>query len=114
MGSYLRWFAGGAMLLAQVGGIAYSRLVPERYFCWAPYDIHTKYVFETRIGGRPLSEEESYARYHIPRAGEDHRSPANVIDLLRRVERRHADRAVELVLRYQVNGGPEQIWRWPD
>jgi hypothetical protein len=113
MGAWLRWVAGGALLLAQAGGIVYSRFVPERYFCWAPYDIHTEFVIEARVGGRELNGEEIHARYHIPKAGADHRSPHNVIDLLRRVERRHRDSSVEVVLRYRVNGGAEQTWRWP-
>jgi len=113
MGAWLRWVAGAGFLVAQVGGIAYSRFVPERYFSWAPYDIHTEFAIEASMDGRQLSEAEIYARYHIPKTGADHRSPHNVIDLLRRVERRHRSNSVEVVLRYRVNGGVERTWRWP-
>jgi hypothetical protein len=105
---------GICVLAAQLVGIASSRMSPERYFCWAPYDIHTAYTIEVRVDGRELTPSEIERRYRKPKRARDNRSPYNIIDVIRRVERGRLTGGAEVVLRYQVNGKTGQVWRWPE
>jgi hypothetical protein len=114
MGGRLQLALGFCLLAIQLAGIAHSRTVQERYFCWAPYDIHTSYSIQTRIDGRDLSASEIRHRYNKPKQDRDNRSPFNVIDVIRRVERMRVTEAAEVRLRYRVNGKAVQVWRWPE
>ena len=38
MGEKIRTSLGLILLAAQVYGIGLARFIPERYFCWGPYD----------------------------------------------------------------------------
>jgi hypothetical protein len=111
----IRLAAGCALLAFQLGAVVYARFVDSRYFCWAPYDTQTDYAIEAAAGGRPLTAEEIRARYRRPAKGTDNRSPRHVQDILSGVETRYrADDPTEIVMRYRVNGGAEQVWRWPE
>ncbi len=103
-----------ALLAAQVAGVAYSFFTPLRYFCWSPYDRQTRFTVEVEVGGRRLRPAHALARYRLPEHGWDQRSPANVLDKIRQYEESYGrgdDARVRVI--YDVNGGPEQEWRWP-
>ncbi|MBR9914925.1 MAG: DUF3421 domain-containing protein [Algicola sp.] len=107
----IRFFIGVCFLLLQIGGIVYARFVPERFFCWAPYDSHTKFEVLVTINGRTLSSEEASDRYHYKMKGWEQRSIHNIISLIRQYERSYGknDHA-EVTLIYATNGHPEQTW----
>lgn len=99
----------------QLGAIVYARFVPTRYFCWAPYDTQTDYVAKAVVNGKELSAAEFRERYRRTQHGTDNRSPQHVIDMLRQVEEKRVaegDHAT-IVMKYRVNGGGQQVWRWP-
>lgn len=113
-----RLVLAAALLLAQVGAIAYARFTPLRYFCWAPYDEITVYRIEARLGDRELSEEEIRRRYGIKAAGRDNRSSHHILHALRQAERTRerldpAARA-ELTVTYWRNGLGPHTWRYPE
>jgi len=111
----LGWMLGVAFLILQVGLIGYARFVPERYFCWGPYDQCTRYTIETRVDGHLLDPGELWQRYRIDPDGWDQRSPANIISIVRRYERTlgNMDHAC-VTITYTTNGHPQQVWKWPE
>ena len=107
-------FGLGVLLLAlQAGAIVRGRLVNDRYFCWAPYDRQTRYRIDADLNGHRLSDEQVRQRYRRPLQGVDNRSEQHLFDIIRRAERRSEPRG-RVVVRYSVNGGPEQQWRFPE
>lgn len=109
-----------ALLLAQVASIAYHRRVPEKYFCWAPYDQQTRFTVKTVVGGRVLGPGEVATRYRFHdymwdgRAYWDQRAYGNVLGWIRRYEEGpgRAD-AARVEVTYSVNGRPPEVWTWP-
>lgn len=110
----VRTLVGLAILLFQLAMIGYARFVPSRYFCWAPFDIQTDYRIDVNVGGRDLTAAEIRRRYRRPRKGTDNRSPQHVIDIMEQYEETYGrnDHA-RVVMKYRVNGKPEQEWRFP-
>lgn len=106
---------GLAFISLQLFAIAYSRFIPERFFCWAPYDEHTRYEISVHINGEPLSRSEITDRYRYASKSWEVRSINNVISLVRQYEQTYgrADNAV-VSIRYSMNGHPEQYWTWPE
>lgn len=110
----MTWRNGAAALFlaAQLGGIAVARFTPHRYFAWAPHDVQTEYFLEVALEGEPLSADEIYERYLLRGHGWEVHAASHLPDIISRYERA-ADDNVRVVLRYRVNGGPLQHWRWP-
>ncbi len=108
------WWAGIGFLVLQLGLILLARFIPERYFCWAPFDQCTRYTIEVLIDGRRLDPHETWYRYRIQPDAWDQRAAANVLSIVRRYEetRGRGDHA-DVTIRYTVNGRPEQTWKWP-
>ena len=105
---------GIGFLLLQLALIVHARFIPERYFCWAPFDQCTRYRIEVSIAGKPLDPEAISARYHIAADFWDARAAANILSVVRRYETtlgRH-DKA-EVRIYHTVNGRPERLWTWP-
>jgi hypothetical protein len=111
---HLRMIIGVAILLFQLVMIGYARFVPARYFCWAPFDIQSDYRIDVKIGDHELTPGEIRRRYRRPRQGTDNRSIQHVMDIVSGVEQTYGrnDHA-QVVLKYSVNGKPEQEWRYP-
>ena len=114
MGRAMRTAFGITLLLFQLGAIVYARFVPSRYFCWAPYDSQNQYEIEAVIDGKPLTAQQIRQRYRRPKRGVDNRSIQHVKDIIQGYEQTHgrADNA-QVTMRYRVNGGKEQRWKWP-
>lgn len=111
---HARHLAGCVLLASQIGGIAYARLVPSRYFCWAPNDSSAEYRIEAVVGGRALGDAEIEQRYHIGAAGVEARSMQLVLDVVRQYEETHGQTApARVVIRYRINGGERRTWSWP-
>ena len=110
---FVRWGFGLALLAFQVGAIVHARFVPERYFCWAPFDQQTDYRLEATVNGRNLTPGEISQRYRRSARGTDNRSYQHIIDIVQRTEQQyHSDDRVEVVLTYRINGRQEQQWRY--
>lgn len=110
----MRRALGIAILLFQLGAIGYARFVPSRYFCWAPYDAQNDYVIEVVIDGRALADDEVRARYKKRARDIDNRAVQHIKDILGGYETSYGSGEEAVVtLRYRINGGEEQLWKWP-
>ncbi len=105
---------GIGFLAMQLALIVHARFVPERYFCWAPFDQCTRYRIEVSIAGIPLRPEEIQDRYHIAADAWDARAAANILSIVRRYETTvgRGDKA-EVRIYQTVNGRPEKLHTWP-
>lgn len=109
----VRGFIGLLFLCLQLGSIAYARFIPERFFCWAPYDEHTKFEVTVTIDGETLSAEATEDRYKYKMRGWEQRSIHNIISLISQYERTYGkDDHAEVTMIYSRNGHPEQEWRY--
>lgn len=109
-----RHLVGLSFLALQLLSIVYARFTDERFFCWAPYDEHSRYSIRVSIGGSPLSESEVASRYRYQAAGWEPRSIHNIFSLVQQYETSYGETdAAEVTIRYVVNGHPERIWTWP-
>ena len=100
------------VLAVQGGGIIVARWVPERFFCWAPYDALYDYTIAASQAGRALAPAEIEQRYEIAPTGTENRSIHHLLGTIQWVEERHPQ-PVEVSVRYSLNGGAELIWTWP-
>ncbi|MBT8266525.1 MAG: hypothetical protein KJO41_06100 [Bacteroidia bacterium] len=106
-----RFKVGLLFLAIQVGLIVYARFIPERFFCWAPYDIHSKYEIQTTINGKLLSSTEAEQRYNYKSKGWEQRSIYNIISLVAQYERTYgANDNAQVEIIFAVNGNPEEKW----
>ncbi|MDO5971184.1 hypothetical protein Q4Q35_15350 [Flavivirga aquimarina] len=107
----IRYFLGITFLLFQVLLIIYARFVPERFFCWAPYDQHTQMEVEVVINNKKLTKKEIQERYHYRSIGWEKRSINNVFDIIKQYESTYGlnDNA-KVVVKYSINGQKQQIW----
>jgi hypothetical protein len=104
---------GVLFLLLEVLSIGYARFVPERFFCWAPFDFHAQYVIEVDIGGDELTRAEIRRRYRFPPVGWDP-SIHNVFSIIAQYE--STDGAFDdarVRVDSSVNGHPREEWNWP-
>jgi hypothetical protein len=110
----IRQSLGIGFLLLQVGSIVRCQTVETRFLCWAPYNYMTEYRLDVRIQGRALTPAEIQARYHHAAHDVYENAAANLIAMLQQYEETYGrSEGATLVLRYRVNRGPEQVWRWP-
>ena len=111
---YWRHWVGAAFLTGQLLSIGYARFIPERFFCWGPYDEHSRYTIDVEIDGRPLSAHEITTRYRYNAGGWEVRAIHNVISLVRQYETTygHAEQA-RVTITYVVNGRAQETWTWP-
>ena len=106
--------AGSGLLAAQLLGIGVALFIPERFFCWAPYDEATRYQIQVRIGDRRLAPEEIQSRYRYETPGFFPRGIASLQSIVRQYERtRGARDGAKVTMGYTRNGRPPEIWTWP-
>lgn len=109
-----RWAIVFVIFGVQIFAIVYSRFVPSRYFCWAPYDMQTDYKMNVVVNGKKLSGPEVARRYRRPMQGVDNRSYFHLIDIIEGVENRlPPDERADVVVSFRINGKSEQTWRYP-
>lgn len=99
-------------LLAQLLGIVAARFMPHRYFAWAPHDVQVEYSITASRDGVSLDSGEIFERYRLRAHGWEVHAASHPPDIITRYERASDDN-VQVELRYRVNGGPLQYWRWP-
>jgi hypothetical protein len=110
-----RHVAGLVFLALQIGAILQARFIPERFFCWAPFDEHSYFRIEVEVAGRRLSRAEVEARYRYRAEGWEPRSIHNVISIVRQYESSYGRGSdARVTIRYVVNGHPEETWTWPN
>ncbi|WP_406683910.1 hypothetical protein N1F78_14630 [Seonamhaeicola sp. MEBiC1930] len=107
----LRLIIGALFLILQIAGIVYSRFTPLRFFCWAPYDIQTKFEATGKINGKILNSDQLKERYKYKMSGWEQRSIFNIFSLIEQYESTYGknDKA-EITIKYSINGHPEKIW----
>ena len=109
-----KYALGIGFLLLQVGSIGYARFIPERYFCWAPYDEHTYYDISVKVNGQLLSKKDTEQRYHYQAVGWEPRAIDNVFSVIRQYETSHGkDEHAKVQVLYRTNGHDEKIWSFP-
>ncbi len=102
---------GISFLAIQVIMIGYARFVPERYFCWAPYDEQTLYDIVVEINGNPLSKRAIGQRYKYKNQGWESRTIQNIFDLIETYETTYGknDNA-QVTVTYETNGHAVKTW----
>jgi hypothetical protein len=109
-----RKIVGIGLLALQAGAVVHARFSSARYFCWAPHDSQTEYRIEAMASGEPLDDATLGRRYRFPPTGVEAYSSQHVLDIVRQYEETYGrDDEVRVVVRYRVNGGAPQEWRWP-
>jgi hypothetical protein len=106
--------AGITLLLLQIVSVVHARYVSSRWLAWAPNDYASGYRLQVHVGGRDLSGDEIWSRYHMASEGVYENPVQNLKDMVSQRERTYGrkDKA-EVVLTYRPNGGPAQEWQWP-
>lgn len=108
----LTYIIGISFLLIQLSSIVYARFIPERFFCWAPYDEHSHYKINVIINGSDLSAKEVSARYRYTPEGWEPRSMHNIFSIVKQYEVTYGkedNATVEIV--YRTNGHNEKRWK---
>ena len=110
-----RHWAGLFFLVSLLLAFSYARVIPERFFSWAPYDQHSRYTINVRIDGKLLPADDVAVRYGYAPRGWEVRAIHNVISLVRQYEMTYGrpDHAT-VTIDYVVNGRPPQTWTWPE
>ena len=111
----MHWrIAIGLLILAlQAGAIVRGRFVPDRYFCWAPFDQQTKYEIAVAVSDTKLTPAQIQQRYRRPAKGVDNRSAHNLFDIISRAEQKQPSGRSQVTVQYSVNGHERQEWRYP-
>jgi len=106
-----RYYIGILFLLLQVASVIYARFIPERFFCWGPYDNHTRFEVFVEINGQVLSSNEAEQRYKYKMKGWEQRSIYNIFSLISQYETTYGtqDNAKVSVV-YSTNGHPQKEW----
>jgi predicted ATP-grasp superfamily ATP-dependent carboligase len=105
----------GMMFLgAQLVSILCAPFIPVKFFCWAPYDQHTRYSIEVIVDGRFLSSDEVSKRYRYPQTAWEVREMQNVISIVSQYERTYgAKDSAQVSVTYRTNGHEQRTWTWP-
>lgn len=106
-----RYILGIVFLFGQVLLIGHARFIPERFFCWAPFDEHTRIKTSVVVDGKALSKSEIDNRYQYKVNGWEVRDIHNVFNIVTDYESTYGknDNAM-VVIHYSINGHKEQEW----
>lgn len=72
------YIIGILFLVIQLCIVIYSRFIPERFFCWAPYDQHTHYEIIVEVNDELLTNEQVRERYQYKQKGWEPRAIHNI------------------------------------
>ncbi|WP_400079033.1 hypothetical protein [Winogradskyella sp. R77965] len=109
---HLGLIVGVLFLFLQLTSIVYARFIPERLFCWAPYDEHSYYEIKVSIEGKVLTKNEISKRYRYSSKGWEARSMDNIFSLVRQYEKTYGvnDNASVIIV-YKTNGHKQKQWQ---
>lgn len=111
----LKHFLGCMFLLTQICSIIYARFIPERFFCWGPYDEETYLETIIVIGDKTLSSEEVDNRYHYLVNGWEPRSVNNVFSIIEQYEKTYGEKEnAQVIVKYKTNGHKMKEWTYPN
>jgi len=106
------FITGAAFLLIQVFSIIYAQFIPERFFCWAPYDQHTYYEVQVQLKDSFLTTDAVKKRYGYKAKGWEPRDFDNIISIINQYERSYGSNDdIKVSILYSINGRPKEIWR---
>lgn len=109
----VRCLVAALVIAVQVVMLGVAHHTDLRYFTWAPHDQQAAYEISVTLDGRMLTEPQVLDRYGISR-GVDPRALSHVLNVVEQYERTYgAGQGAEVIVRYSVNGGPIEEWRWP-
>lgn len=98
-------------ILTQIVLIVYARYTPLRFFCWAPYDIHTKYEINAIINDSIYGPKQLESRYNYSMEGWEQRSIHNIFYIIEQYENTYGKYdSVEVKALYSINGRKEEEW----
>lgn len=102
---------GIIFIVFQITLIIYAQFIPERFFCWAPYDEHTYLETQVIIDGRNLSNEEINMRYNYRLKAWEPRSINNIFNMIEQYEKTYGknDNAY-IYITYSTNGHMQKNW----
>jgi hypothetical protein len=109
----IRYKLGVFFMIIQIILIVTARFIPERFFCWAPFDEHSHIDINVIINGRELTDNEIEKRYRYVSKGIEPRSINNVFNLITQYESTYGknDNA-DVEVNYSVNGHKERKWKF--
>ena len=109
-----RSMIGVFLLAVQVGLVAHARFVPEKWFCWAPFDEHVAFSVQATVNGVELSPAEIAGRYRIRHDGaREYHALGNITSKLIQWERSYGrEDEVTIRMKYRINGKEEKEWLW--
>lgn len=98
-------------LLLQLFLILEARFIPERFFCWAPYDEHTYYEISVSINDQAISSNEIQDRYRVFAKGWEPRSIHNIFSIVEQYEATYGNNEkAEVTIWYSTNGHENRLW----
>ncbi|MBO6880782.1 hypothetical protein [Winogradskyella sp.] len=107
----LRKTIGILFIISQIVLIIYAKFVPERFFCWAPFDEHTYLDIDVEVNGKLLTKKEIAKRYRYKSKGWEPRSINNVFSIIRQYESTYGkEDNASVKVKYATNGNEERIW----
>ncbi|MCK5443430.1 MAG: hypothetical protein KAJ23_16210 [Maribacter sp.] len=107
----LKYFLGGIFLFIQICSIVYARFIPERFFCWAPYDEETYLNTIIIVGDKSLSKKEVNNRYRYQVNGWEPRSVNNVFNIIEQYEKTYGENEnAQVTVKYKTNGHKMKEW----
>jgi len=107
----IRYKIGLAFIAVQIVLVAVARFVPERFFCWAPYDEHTYIDVSVVIDGKQLTKKEIENRYRYKSEGWEPRSVNNLFNIIEQYESTYGEDDNAIVqIKYATNGNKERTW----
>lgn len=108
----IRHKIGIVFIIVQIISLIVARFVPERFFCWAPYDEHTYIDVNVEINGRQLTKKEIENRYRYKSEGWEPRSINNVFNIIEQYESTYGrNDNTNVLIKYSTNGYKERTWR---
>jgi hypothetical protein len=92
-----------------------AAFIPEKFFCWAPYDEHTLLQTSVLLNGIELNPDQIGQRYRYRMNGWEPRDIDNVFNIVEQYETTYGKNDSTIILiKYSTNGHPERLWRYPN
>ena len=107
----IRYNIGLAFIAVQIVLLVVARFVPERFFCWAPFDEHTYVDVSVEVNGKQLTKKEIENRYRYKSEGWEPRSVNNIFNIIEQYESTYGENDNAIVqIKYATNGKKERTW----
>lgn len=105
---------GIIFLFVQCISIGVATTIPEKFFCWAPYDEHTLLRTKVVIDTTELTYNQINQRYRYSLNDWEPRAVHNVLDLVEQYERTYGSQdSANVIIEYTTNGNPSKVWVYP-